>query len=143
MLLPPFWTPLDSGKTLKCVGATVKNQDNKRDADIHHDTFADDNCLPTLVMNGPYKHLLERTEFIEINDEAKELLNTCWWQCPVMRYACARALAGMIIVDKNQALLINCLEVYGRVPSLDAHHERYLLGKNESATSHPDPTVSW
>jgi hypothetical protein len=38
-------------------------------------------------------------------------------------------LSGMILVSKNKSLLVNCIEVYGRTKSVDAHRERFNLKK--------------
>lgn len=42
-----------------------------------------------------------------------------------MRIAAGNLLAGAILVDKGQALLINCVELYNRKPSINPHHERF------------------
>jgi len=48
-------------------------------------------------------------------------------------------LSGMILVNKNKALLANCIEVYGRTKSVDEHHERFNLKKGIPPVSSISP----
>lgn len=52
-------------------------------------------------------------------------MNQDWKRKPYIRTVCGQLLAGSIIVEENQALLINCIELYNRKPSVDLHYERF------------------
>lgn len=41
-----------------------------------------------------------------------------------MKAASVQLLAGSIIITQKQAILVNCLEVYSRIPSFDVHAEK-------------------
>ncbi|SAL95967.1 hypothetical protein [Absidia glauca] len=40
-------------------------------------------------------------------------------------------MEGLILVNGTKGLLVNCAEVYGRQPTLDAHHERTYQKRNQ------------
>ncbi|KAI8365705.1 hypothetical protein BD560DRAFT_401427 [Blakeslea trispora] len=84
--------------------------------------------LSSLLYSCPIKNILKTRKFIELTNDMCKLLNEDWELRPQMRYFCARALAGSIIVNNkdNLAVLVNTVEVYGRNKSSDAHHERYF-----------------
>lgn len=44
-------------------------------------------------------------------------------------------MAGMIIVHGKKVIIINCLEVYGRTKSLDAHRENFTIKKGRLPSS--------
>lgn len=48
-----------------------------------------------------------------------------------MKYFCAQVLAGAILINErnSQAIIVNCVEVYGRTQSVDAHREAFGLKK--------------
>lgn len=48
-----------------------------------------------------------------------------------MKHFCAEVLAGAILVNERnkEALIVNCVEVYGRTQSVDAHREAFGLKK--------------
>lgn len=45
-------------------------------------------------------------------------------------------IAGAILVDGNNALLLNGVESYCRYPAIDAHYEKLSLAKQSSIPDH-------
>lgn len=71
------------------------------------------------------KKRLGKQAYMEINSELLTMLYKDWMLSPQMRYVTPELLSGAIPVDNHQILLINWLEVYGRLNSIDAHQERH------------------
>ncbi|KAI7889074.1 uncharacterized protein EV154DRAFT_400215, partial [Mucor mucedo] len=42
------------------------------------------------------------------------------------RYAVSQLFAGAILMERSSAILLNCVEPYGRLKSTDSHFERRL-----------------
>ncbi|KAI7900882.1 uncharacterized protein BX663DRAFT_438374, partial [Cokeromyces recurvatus] len=82
-----------------------------------------------------YPGILKHEKYEEINESAFSILNQDWKRKPYIRIACGQLLAGSILVEENQALLINCIELYNRKPSVDLHYERF--GSRFSISSIP------
>ncbi|KAL9550810.1 hypothetical protein MBANPS3_004554 [Mucor bainieri] len=72
-----------------------------------------------------YPQLLKYQHYQEVDDLALDILNTDWSRGDYIRIAAGNLLAGAVLVDDTQALLINCIELYNRKPSIDPHHERF------------------
>lgn len=53
------------------------------------------------------------------------MLNSDWERMPNIKYACAQVLAGSILVNEKagHAVLVNTLEAYCRLRSVDIHRE--------------------
>ncbi|ORE22001.1 hypothetical protein BCV71DRAFT_168600, partial [Rhizopus microsporus] len=62
--------------------------------------------------------------FVTLDDNHISLLNTSWDKKRYMKVASVQLLAGSILVTQTQSILVNCLEVYSCIPSLDAHAEK-------------------
>ncbi|KAG1135682.1 hypothetical protein G6F37_012610 [Rhizopus arrhizus] len=61
-----------------------------------------------------------------------------------MRVICARAMEGLILVNRRDGLLVNCAEVYSRYPTLDAHHEQTKIKRYQSLNiTLPHPTTKY
>ena len=58
-----------------------------------------------------------------------------------MRYACSRSLAGSILLNgsSGKVLLVNCVEVYGRRRTLDAHRKSFKTKNGGSMFSSIPP----
>lgn len=53
--------------------------------------------------------------------ELESFINENWHLCPQMPYVIARIFAGAILMDSEQ-ILVNTVDMYGRLQSLDVHH---------------------
>ncbi|KAI9595880.1 hypothetical protein BDF19DRAFT_413340 [Syncephalis fuscata] len=93
--------------------------------------------LSHLIQHGPYNNCISINDFSELDAKLCYHLNKDWRFKKSMMYFCSQVLAGAILMEGTTAILVNCLEVYGRTPSVDAHHERFLTGKSSRMTSHP------
>ncbi|KAG0735271.1 hypothetical protein G6F57_012549 [Rhizopus arrhizus] len=68
--------------------------------------------------------------------------NTDWTRRPWMRVICARAMEGLMLVNRRKDLLVNCAEVYSRYLTLDAHNEQTKTKRYQSLnTTLPHPTT--
>jgi hypothetical protein len=70
--------------------------------------------------------------YVQTDNKKEILLNTHWRRKRYLRNACTQLLAGCVLININYVLLIHCMEVYGREPSVDAHHERFGNNNLES-----------
>jgi hypothetical protein len=88
------------------------------------------------VLNGPYARVLKERQYLEMNDEIAEQLNTCWVSTPQFKYFSSKLLAGAILFNEEtgQSLLLTSVEVYGRTSIVDPHCE------NPDATFPPQAT---
>ena len=53
-------------------------------------------------------------------------LNKVWASFPQIRFLASRIFSGCILWSGTKALLVNCVETYGRLKTIDAHHERRI-----------------
>ncbi|KAI8640913.1 hypothetical protein BD408DRAFT_389773 [Parasitella parasitica] len=84
------------------------------------------------------------TDYTEMDENIATILNIDWTRRPWMRVVCARAMEGLILVNRREGLLVNCAEVYSRYPTLDAHHEQTKIKRNQSLnTTLPHPTTKY
>lgn len=78
----------------------------------------------------PLTHpLMEDENYVEIDKTTLQLLNEDWVLKPQLRYSTTELLAGALLVENDQVLHLNCVEAYARLPTLDAHHERFSARK--------------
>ncbi|KAI9365092.1 hypothetical protein BD770DRAFT_300873, partial [Pilaira anomala] len=87
-----------------------------------------------------YKNLLSKANYIEL-DESSIFLNNSWFINPIATHIATKILEEMIFVEGHKALLVLCGEIYGRLPSLDAHYEKTSTTKGnfpQSSLSHID-----
>lgn len=94
-------------------------------ADCIHINDSSTNAVFNETMKlSPYRQLLAFESYTHITEEHLELLNAHWRKRPWMFMAVSQLLAGAVLVDGNQALLLNGVESYSRYPSIDAHFEK-------------------
>ncbi|KAG1047264.1 hypothetical protein G6F43_010276 [Rhizopus delemar] len=81
--------------------------------------------LASLIHGSPLRNLLMQRTYFELNDEVSSLLNGDWQHEPNLKFACARVLAGAILlnVSSGVAIMINTIEVYGMTKSVDIHRD--------------------
>ncbi|KAI9499587.1 hypothetical protein BDB00DRAFT_794584 [Zychaea mexicana] len=99
--------------------------------------------LSHLIANS---HLtcLSATDYTEMDENIATILNIDWTRRPWMRVVCARAMEGLILVNRREGLLVNCAEVYSRYPTLDAHHEQTKIKRYQPLnTTLPHPTTKY
>ncbi|CEG63056.1 hypothetical protein RMATCC62417_00265 [Rhizopus microsporus] len=92
---------------------------------------------------GPL-HLRQRVmncTYIESTNDMTTFLNQDWSIHKSMRYACSRTLTGSILLDEftGKALLVNCVEVFGRRRTLDAHRESFRTKNGRSTYTSVPP----
>ncbi|KAL0098233.1 hypothetical protein J3Q64DRAFT_1818359 [Phycomyces blakesleeanus] len=87
------------------------------------------NLLDYIISNSPLSRLLKNEIYWEINQETLEMANHDWRTNPQSRYGVSQLFAGCILLDGTNALLVNCIETYGRKKDVDPHAERYSKGE--------------
>lgn len=114
------------------------------DIEISEKTSGAENT-PISSVGGDYVHLclqksfpglLKYQAYEEVSESALGILNQDWKNKAYVRIACGQLLAGSILVEGSEALLINCIELYNRKPSFDPHYERsgsrYMISNGPS-----------
>ncbi|KAI8988045.1 hypothetical protein BDF20DRAFT_804306, partial [Mycotypha africana] len=76
-----------------------------------------------IIRKSPYRQILAFEEYRHITEEHLDLLNSHWRKRSYMFMITSQLLAGAILVDGSQALLLNGVKSYSRYPSIDAHFE--------------------
>ncbi|KAL9550705.1 hypothetical protein MBANPS3_004597 [Mucor bainieri] len=82
------------------------------------------------IRSSPYKNMLAFSTYHGITQEELTALNSKWVGDEGWIYA--RLLAGSILTDDKQAILLNGVEIYNRDPTLDAHCEKASTMANSS-----------
>ncbi|KAK4514121.1 uncharacterized protein ATC70_006129 [Mucor velutinosus] len=99
--------------------------------------------LMSIQHYGPYAQQLSKRCYKQLDINSCQLLNDDWTFLPQLRYICAQLLAGAIIMNKkNEAVLVNTVEIYGRQRSLDVHRESFVNKKGKSASSSLPPVTT-
>jgi hypothetical protein len=80
--------------------------------------------IRNVVLDSPYKNLLSKAKHIELDHQGSLLLNNSWSINPIATHIATKILEEIIFVEGHKALLVLCGEIYGRLPSLDAHYEK-------------------
>ncbi|KAG1194223.1 hypothetical protein G6F36_000318 [Rhizopus arrhizus] len=95
--------------------------------------------LYSALKAGPYSQQFLHHQYTEMNDSLCTFLNQDWSERPQMRYACSRLLAGMIMLDTSsgKAIVVNCVEVYGRRRTVDSHRESFQTKRGILSSSLP------
>ncbi|KAG0286172.1 hypothetical protein BGZ98_005187 [Dissophora globulifera] len=73
-------------------------------------------------------------KFVEISKPLCDLLNEDWVIRPELKYACSKLLAGCILLNttNGHAIMVNCIELYGRKKQIDVHREPFRLIKGKA-----------
>ncbi|KAI8083236.1 uncharacterized protein B0P05DRAFT_488814 [Gilbertella persicaria] len=100
----------------------------------HHET--NDVLLTFLMKNSSMASLLKNETYHELNDLHLKKADSDWPTNQEARYAVSQMFAGCILLDGTKAILINCVEPYGRKKRIDPHYERY--SKDDCNSSIPD-----
>lgn len=99
--------------------------------------------LENLLHMSPYSSLLSQRQYVEISERVCNLLNSDWEFFPQMRFFTAMAFAGAIFFDatRNQALMLNTVEVYGRTKPVDIFCEPFGKLKGSVQRTSIPPTA--
>lgn len=96
------------------------------------------------MLTNSHLTCISATDYTELDEDTADILNIDWTRRPWMRIVCARALEGMIFINKREGLLVNCAEIYSRYPTLDAHHEQTKIKRHQSFnTTLPNSTTKY
>ncbi|CEG82110.1 hypothetical protein RMATCC62417_16232 [Rhizopus microsporus] len=80
--------------------------------------------LATMINRSPYRIMLMRNKYHELDSSMTTLFKQDWGIYPEAKYVCAQLLAGAILLNSNgEAILINTIEIYGRSKTVDIHQE--------------------
>lgn len=85
----------------------------------------------------PLHPKLRSQNYVELAREVSKCLNMDWTLYPQMRYETSKVFAGVTLLGKTSAILINCVEPYSRLKSIDAHCERWLPNMSLEQSSAP------
>ncbi|KAF9995673.1 hypothetical protein BGZ79_010608 [Entomortierella chlamydospora] len=98
--------------------------------------------LEYVMSLSPYKSKIRRRKFIEMEQKFSELLNTDWVVRPQLRFVCPKIPAGSILLNtrNGEAVIVNCIEGYGRKKMIDAHHEPFLIKKGVATMTSLPPS---
>lgn len=99
--------------------------------------------LENLLLVSPYTTLLSQRSFVEIPEHVCHLLNSDWEFFPQFRFFSATVFAGAILINipKNQAAILNTIEVYGRTKPVDVFSEPFGKIKGSAQTTSMPPTA--
>lgn len=85
--------------------------------------------IRSVVLDSPYKNLLSKANYIELDHESSFFLNNSWFINPIATHIATKILEEMILVEEHKALPVLCDEIYGRLPSLVHTTKKNLLRK--------------
>ncbi|KAF9543484.1 hypothetical protein EC957_000845 [Mortierella hygrophila] len=101
---------------------------------VHHDSCP--SCTPTqapgleyVLSASLYAASLLRRTYIELDNGVCELFNRDWEFSPHLRFACARPLAGCLLLNNQngQVIIAKMMEPYGRTRLVDVHREPRVI----------------
>ncbi|CEG67171.1 hypothetical protein RMATCC62417_03638 [Rhizopus microsporus] len=93
-----------------------------------------DDLFHLITSTSPFYKFISNQSYIELSKDIVETLNNDWTFNPQLRFACSQAFAGAILLEGFTAIIINCVEPYGRLKKTDAHHERRLESSMHSSS---------
>jgi hypothetical protein len=115
----------NNNKRLKLIGPSSTSASTSNTSDCVH-APKKYTAIDKIIRTSPYCELLSFKKYVEVNEEQLMLLNTSWRSKPYLSLALSQLLAGSILANQNEALLINGIESYSRFPSVDAHCEKFI-----------------
>ncbi|KAI7850002.1 hypothetical protein BDC45DRAFT_519179 [Circinella umbellata] len=83
-----------------------------------------DDLFKHIVGVSPIYQSLADQQYVELSQEITNEINKDWAFFPQLRFATSQLFAGCILISGSTALLVNCVESYGRLKTVDSHHER-------------------
>lgn len=104
-----------------------------------HSSVTHQSLLQHLITNSHISNILKDEVYVEMDKNISNTANNDWAFSPQSKYAVSQLFAGCILLDGTKALLINCVESYGRKRGNDSHAEQYLVtDKETSIPAHND-----
>ncbi|KAF9899216.1 hypothetical protein EC991_009283, partial [Linnemannia zychae] len=100
-----------------------------------------ENCSPapcagieSLLESSPYSTLLRKIKFVELSVDLCQMLNEDWAVRPNLKFVWAKIFSGCIMLnsENGHAIMVNCIESYGRRSFVDAHSEQFRLSKGNA-----------
>lgn len=98
-----------------------------------HATVAHQSLLQHLISNSRISNILQNEVYVEIDEKISNTANIDWISSPQSRYVVSQLFAGCILLDGTKALLINCVESYGRKKDNDPHAEQYSVTDRDTS----------
>ncbi|KAG0282240.1 hypothetical protein BGZ96_000713 [Linnemannia gamsii] len=120
----------------------------KKRKHAHHDACPI--CTPTpapgleyVLSTSPYAASIQRRKYTELDNGVCELFNRDWEFSPHLRFACAKILAGCLLLNNQngQVIIANTIEVYGRTRLVDAHREPFVVRKGQPVANSLPPSI--
>ena len=120
----------------------------KKRKHAHHDACPI--CTPTpapeleyVLSTSPYAASIQRRKYTELDNGVCELFNRDWEFFPHLRFACAKILAGCLLLNNQngQVVIANTIEVYGRTRLVDAHREPFIVRKGQPVANSLPPSI--
>ncbi|KAG0254088.1 hypothetical protein BGZ95_006138, partial [Linnemannia exigua] len=92
---------------------------------------------------APNMASMQRRKYIELDNGVCELFNRDWEFFPYLRFACAKILAGCLLLNNQngQVIIANTIEVYGRTRLVDAHREPFVVRKGLPVANSLPPSI--
>ncbi|KAI8595384.1 hypothetical protein EDD21DRAFT_43810 [Dissophora ornata] len=99
--------------------------------------------LEYVLSTSPYASSIRSRKYIELDNGVCELLNRDWEFSPHLRFACAKILAGCLLLNNQngQVIIANTIEVYGRTKLVDAHREPFVVRKGQPVANSLPPSI--
>ncbi|KAI7862701.1 hypothetical protein BDF14DRAFT_1852526 [Spinellus fusiger] len=113
-----------------CVSSEVKcdEDDSKNKVEIN------DGYIQYLISTGKINTApLLADRYREVTESQLELLNEDWNSGFHLRAVCTQLLAGCLLIEKDEVLLVNCIELYSRSKHQDIHFERFNRAPSSSS----------
>lgn len=102
-------------------------------------SVAHQSLIQHLITNSGISSILQNELYVEIDENISNAANIDWVDSPQSRYAVSQLFAGCILLNGTKALLVNCVESYGRKKDNDPHAEQYsITDKETSIPMHDD-----
>lgn len=99
---------------------------NKKLIDTTTTQSSFDEHLSMLIRTSPARSHLQTTTYQPLTKDIVKTLNEDWLLNPNMPHYFAQLFAGAVLITNDSALILLCLEPYGRSKASDAHHERLV-----------------
>ena len=69
-----------------------------------------------------YRYIADQ-QYAELNKQITHEINKDWVFFPQLRFEISQIFVGCILISGSTVLLINCIEPYDRMKTVDSHHE--------------------
>ena len=100
--------------------------------------------LNHIIKASPFHMHLSDTKYVELSKSITHMISKDWTQFPQLRYSIPQLFSGAVVMDGSAALLVNCLEPYGRTRLVDAHFERRTKSTlNQSSFPRKESKYGW